>query len=239
MHLRKRADTISLPEPPTVVNPSGQFDGNDGKWSSFSINVNSDNNGENGQNFRVLISTSSPLTLLPMQVGWCDDDCAARRGALLYNGKQPQGLEFTDTWKQSGFYNIPIPYWYPDTFMNSTSNQTLGGLWGLTNVGLGESSAQSPVLAQRNVVGYYFEDFFMGSFGLAAGEVGPTSGTRATFLSQYELDRRAPSSSYGYAAGAYYRKCSLFISRNVTLWTVSQAKAWWHGYQSFPRVVFD
>ena len=218
MHLRKRADAIPLPKSlqPTVVNPTGQFDGNDGKWSSFSINVNSDSDGLNGQNFRILISTSSPITLLPMPNGWCNADCAERRGVLLYNGKQPEGLEITDTWKQSGIYTIPLPYWYSDTFVNQTSNDTLGGLWGLTNVGLGESSAQSQVLAKRNVVGYYFEDFFMGSFGLAAGEVGSTGGTRATFLSQYELDQQVPSSSYGYAAGAYYRTSIILSSR--TLW---------------------
>lgn len=207
MHLRKRATSHQLPPAPSVVNPTGRFEGNDGSWSTFSINVNSDEKGENGQNFRVLISTSSPLTLVPQQTGWCNTDCAERRGVGQFNGRPSLGVQDANSWEQAGFYSIPLPYWYPDTFLNTT-NHTLGGTWGLTNVGLGESSSDSDVLVDRYVAKYTFDsgDFFMGSFGLAAGSVGPTGGDQATFLSQYNVDNGIASVSYGYAAGAYYRK---------------------------------
>ncbi|KZM26451.1 aspartic-type endopeptidase [Ascochyta rabiei] len=161
MHFRKRADSnpIPLPPQPKVVNASGTFDGNDGRWSSFIINVNSNAEGLSGQNFKTLISTSSPVTLLPA---------------------------ITD-------------------LINNSTNDTLKGAWGISNVGLGESSANSLVLTGRYIAQYIFNDFFMGSFGLAVGEVGEDDSTRATFLSQFEDDSNIASSSYGYTAGAYYR----------------------------------
>jgi hypothetical protein len=190
-----------------VVSSTGRFEGNDGKWSTFNINVNSDSNGENGQNFRVLASTSSPITLLPRQDSWCNAACAARRGVQPYKGEQSVlGLQKTETWKDWGIYDIPLPYWYADTFLNKTANQSLNGLWGLTNVGLGETSNQSPVLENCPVAGFTFQDFFMGSFGLAVGDVGTSSGATKTFISQYEARSQIASHSYAYGAGAYYRK---------------------------------
>jgi hypothetical protein len=190
-----------------VVSSTGRFEGNDGKWSTFNINVNSDSNGENGQNFRVLASTSSPITLLPRQDSWCNAACAARRGVQPYKGEQSVlGLQKTETWKDWGIYDIPLPYWYPDTFLNKTANKSLNGLWGLTNVGLGETSNQSPVLENCPVAGFTFQDFFMGSFGLAVGDVGTSSGATKTFISQYEARSQIASHSYAYGAGAYYRK---------------------------------
>ena len=210
MHLRRRAETIPLPPLPQVVNASGTFDGNDGKWSSFIINVNSDDEGLNGQNFKALISTSSPVTLVPAQNEWCNEACAAKRGILPYNGKQVKGVG-EDNWTPYGLYDIPLPYWYTADFASDSSNGTLPGVWGISNVGLGDSSANSYVLLDRYVAKYLFGDFFMGSFGLAAGQVGQDGSPKNTFLTQFDDDAVIASSSYGYTAGAYYRKCYFSI----------------------------
>lgn len=220
MYLRKRVGSVPLPPYPTVVNASGTFDGNDGKWSSFIVNLNSDKDGLDGQNFKILISTSSPVTLVPSQNEICDYTCAAKRGVLSYNGKPQKGLlnEDKSRWDLYGTYDIPLPYWFtPDWYAANSLSQSvngtwpLRGVWGVSNVGLGESTADSPVLENRYIAQYDFGDFFMGTFGLGIGQVGETGTTQNTFLTQYEDKHQIASSSYGYTAGAYYRKYRHFL----------------------------
>lgn len=209
MHLQRRADPIPLPPYPTIVNASGTFDGNDGRWSSFVINVNSDKNGLNGQNFKVLISTSSPVTLVPAQNNDCDESCAAKRGVLPYMGKAQKGLvtDNNPNWIEYGLYDVPLPYWFTSDLVSQSPNGTwpLRATWGTSNVGLGESTKNSPVIAGRYIAKYTFGDFFMGSFGLGDGQIGEDGTTKSTFLTQYEAASQVASSSYGYTAGAYYR----------------------------------
>ncbi|KAF2627451.1 acid protease [Macroventuria anomochaeta] len=202
MHLQKRVDVTTIPLP-KVVPTSGDFDGNDGKWSTFLINVNSDNQGLNGQDFKVLVSTSSALTLLPAPNEQCNPDCAAKHGVLTYNGKQVTGVQESENWQDAGILSIPLPYWYSNDYTGY--NSTPRGVWGTTNVGLGHSSAQSLVNPGLYAVKYTSNAFFMGSFGLAAGEVGGQGATKPTFLSQFKDLQTIASPSYGYTAGAWYR----------------------------------
>lgn len=202
MHLRKRVDaTFPLPK---IVTPSGKFEGNDGKWSTFFINVNSNENGVNGQDFRVLASTSSSAILVPGKTEWCNETCAEKRGILLFDGKQPKGMEPQGSWVKSGLYEIPVPYWYSKEFVHG--NLTLRGEKGATNVGLGQSSPTSLVLVDRYVISYVFEDYFLGSFGLESGSFGGQGATKPTFLTQFRTENNIASASYAYTAGAWYRK---------------------------------
>ncbi|CAO2655271.1 Nn.00g103350.m01.CDS01 [Neocucurbitaria sp. VM-36] len=216
MYFEKRADPIPLPPKPYVLSPSGSFDGNDGKWSTFFVNIGDGGTG-NGQNFKVLISTSSPLTLVPQQTEWCDEDCAKNRGMLLFNGEQPLGLEQSQYWKTAGLYDIPLPYWWTND-MATNSTDTLGGVWGSENLGMGESSPQSPILQEQYVVKYTFEEFFLGSLGLAVGEVGPPGGSKPNFVNNfYKPGNQIASTSYGYTAGAYYRNNGRGVLGNLVL----------------------
>lgn len=205
MHLRKRADTTQIPGP-VAVRTSGQFEGNDGKWSTFLINLNSDEKGENGQDFRVLASTSSPLTLVPGKTEWCDDACAKLRGVVMRGGQQPLGNEQDGSWIPDGLFEVPIPEWFPRETIVTNGNLTLRGRWGVTNVGVGPSS-DSKILTDRYAVSYVSEEFFLGFFGLANGEVGSGSNAlKPTFLQQFQTEDQIASVSYGYTAGAWYRK---------------------------------
>ncbi|KAF1847047.1 acid protease [Cucurbitaria berberidis CBS 394.84] len=216
MYLERRADPIPLPPKPYVLSPSGSFDGNDGKWTTFLINIGDDGTGQ-GQTVKVLISTSSPLTLVPQQAGWCNQDCAKRRGMLIFHGKQPLGLELSQQWKTAGIYNIPLPNWWSNN-LTANSTSTLSGVWGSENLGMGESSAQSPVIQEQYVVKYTFQDFFLGSLGLAVGEVGPQGGTKPNFLDNfYKAANQIASASYGYTAGAYYRNNGRGVMGNLVL----------------------
>jgi hypothetical protein len=220
MFFGKRAEPIRLPPPPYVVQHSGTFDGNDGKWSTFNINVGDDgNNNNNGQNFRVLISTSSPNTLIPGQTDWCNtEDCAKSRGIGFYDGKQALGLQKSPQWMDAGIYEIPLPNWWIDPLSPNESSNNTGATWGQDNVGLGTSSPTSPILAEQYVIRYLVGDFFMGSFGLAAGNSGPPGGDKPNFLDNlYDSAQMIASRSYGYTAGAHYRKCSSPTIPSLTL----------------------
>lgn len=217
MFYRKRADTTPLPIPrPQVLTPSGGFDGDDGKWSTFTINVAGDGEGK-GQNFKVLISTSSPMVLVPAQTNWCDDDeCAKGRGIMsTINGQQARGFsDQSGDWKSEGLYTLPITgtYWFSSTLLLPTGpnrpNNTMNGEWGTTTVGLGPASPQSNTIEDQYVAIYYNEDLYLGSLGLSVGEVGFGAAKKPTYLSSLASHVDIiPSRSYGFTAGASYRKC--------------------------------
>jgi hypothetical protein len=209
MQIPKRDDanaTNVLPPRPLVAKSTGKFEGNDGRWSTFYVNVGSDGKSA-GQNFKVLISTSSPLVLLPQQAEWCDQECAAERGVEQFDGKQPRGLVEDNHWTKFGTLDIPMPHWYTKDFLGSR-NDTPGAVWGVQSVALDQSSPQANIIDQRWVAGYTTRDFYMGSLGLAIGATGPTGASKKTFLTELEASqpRLIASSSYGYTAGAIYRE---------------------------------
>ena len=204
MPLVKRVDPLPLPPQPFVVSTTGTFDGDDGKWSTFFINLGDDNSAH-GQNFKIVPSTSSPLTQVPAVADWCNEDCAKSRGLLLFGRDQPRGYIESTFWKRAGIYNIPLPYWWSNG-ITSNSSSSLNATWGTENVGLGESSSQSYIIPDSYVARYGFKDFFLGSLGLAAGATGSPDAAKQNFLDSFYGAHWIASLSYGYTAGAWYRK---------------------------------
>jgi hypothetical protein len=199
--MNSRRDTPNVPKP-YVLTPSGDFDGNDGRWSSFYINLGDDGTGI-GQNFKVLIATSSPITIIPGPADWCNQDCAAKRGVETFDGKPSLGFDKTASkaWKNADIFPIPLPTGY---------NGSINGLYGTENVGLGESSKTSLILAQQFVALPTDKQLFMGSFGLSADFVSPGKGSsQPSFLVTFAKQNQIPSKSYGYSAGASYREYSV------------------------------
>jgi hypothetical protein len=214
MSLRRRANTTPSPFPPKplVLSPSGLYDGDDGKWSTFTINIAGDGDGK-GQNFRVLISTSSPITLVPGQTGWCStEECAKRRGV---ESDQALGLDMntSDTYSLIGLYDLPIlnQFWYSRDLLlpsSNATNSTVNGQWGVTTVGLGAASNQSQTMADQYVAVAYLEDFFLGSLGLSMDSISAAGTTKRSFFAALADAGDSPiaSHSYGFTAGASYRK---------------------------------
>jgi hypothetical protein len=229
MFSMKRAEQIQLPPTPYVLDPSGKYEGNDGSWSTFFINIGDDGkNNSNGQNFRVLISTSSPATLVPQQTDWCDqpnlEDCAASRGIMPFGGGQSLGFDGSKSnqWKTAGTYTIPVPPW----FNTSALEGDPAAVWGVDNVGLGESSPQSLMLSEQYVVTYTVPNFFMGSLGLAVGSTGPPSALKPNFIDNiYGSAHKIASRSFGYTAGAYYRKCIVWSILLVTTTVTTNSRS--------------
>jgi hypothetical protein len=215
MPSQKRADAapIQLPPKPVVLSPSGAFDGDDGKWSTFVINIAGDGEGK-GQNFKVLISTSSPLALVPAQTEWCTtSECAQRRG-ILDAGSLGFNSESSAS-KKAGIYTLPVPYWWSPGLLLPSTNETWGGEWSTTTVGLGAASKQSITMPTQYVAKYYFMDFFLGSLGLSVGSVNPGNTPEKTFLSTMVATNTIASNSYGFTAGAIYRNGGLGVTGNM------------------------
>lgn len=187
--LRKRA---SRQPAPIVIPPSQDFDGNDGPWSSFPLQI-----GTPPQQVKVLISTASSQTWVVVPDGCTDGDaanCSTSRGGFF----RPSD---SSTWKQNG--NIadglaPLP-------LDAGPNDT--GLYGYDNVILGESGSNGPKVDQQVVAGIATKKFYLGVFGLNP-ESSPLPGTTAplpSFMSQLNDSRSIPSLSWSYTAGNQYR----------------------------------
>jgi hypothetical protein len=202
----KRADTRNVPLP-VVLSPSGSFDGDDGSWSTFNINVAGDGEGK-GQDFKVLMSTSSPITIVPGQTGWCNtDECAKSRGILTPNSL---GLDDTTSneYRSAGLYTLPFAslyYWSPNLLL--PGNGSSDGIFGISNVGLGPASQKGNTVTRQFVAKHLLKDFFLGSLGLSIGTTDAANAQLSTYLSRLDVTKTViPSLSYGFTAGASYRK---------------------------------
>ncbi|KAF2259386.1 acid protease [Lojkania enalia] len=226
MFLTTRDDstnTTVIPAP-FIFQPSTKWDGNDGKWSSFTINIGDDASGH-GQNFRVLISTSFSPVLVPSQAEWCNFTCAANRGVEIFDQEQPRGF-IPDSVKEKPNYhslnNIPLPLtldWWPEKDPNGTYYQA--------NVGLGLSSKASYILEEQYVISYKSKDFFMGIFGLGNKAIQAGDNSKFPFLPNFADANNGsiiPSESYGYTAGAHYQNDGKGVLGSLVLGGFDQSR---------------
>lgn len=185
---------------PYVALPSQEWDGNDGSWSTFAINV-----GSPGQDFRVLISTSGSAAFVPVPEGCSPTDpanCASLRGVQSLNGASSPGFQTnrSSTWTAIGLYSLDL-----EARLNYSGN----GLYGYDRLGLGTAQGtKGPSLDRQVVAGIADKDYFMGILGLG---VQPSSFSSASepipsFLRSLRDQSSIPSLSFGYTAGAPYRE---------------------------------
>lgn len=191
VRLRARAED---PPSPFVVEPSQHWDGNDGSWSSFYIRV-----GEPEQKFRIFPATNAQETWIPMPEGCSSTDppdCGARRGVELFQNEKSNGFQTnkSSTWTLIGLYDLAI-------------EDKLGfsgvARYGFDTVGLGESN---PWLAEQLVGGVATKDFYLGIFGLGPKPAEFTGSPIPSYMKTLKDRNLIPSLSFGYTAGAYYRK---------------------------------
>jgi hypothetical protein len=207
MFSRKRAETVnstaSEPPRPKDVDATGNFKGNDGEWSTFSINVGDEDNDGGGQNFEVLPSTYLGVTVLPGISSWCTGDCPDDRGVGTVDRNQIGGVQTSpgsSTWKFAGIFDIGTPDWWQN------KSDTPGGDFGLEYLGIGKASKQSWVARNMAVAATQSKDFYIGQFGLSPGatNLGKGNGEVQSILSTFQNQSVIPSVSYGYTAGAKY-----------------------------------
>ena len=162
-------------------------DGDDGSWSSFTIQV-----GTPIQDVRVFVSNEISTTWVVETQGCTvgDTTCSNGRG-LLFNPNT------SSTWSQYGFYALGA-----EQNLGSTSSARYGN----DTVGLGIQGSGGPVLPGQIVAAFSTDDFYLGFIG-----VNPASTTlqqeqqKASYLTTLKDQNMIPSLSFGYTAGNKYR----------------------------------
>ncbi|KAI9667199.1 MAG: hypothetical protein M1821_000012 [Bathelium mastoideum] len=196
MPLEPRQTTIAAPY---VVPPSQEFDGDKGSWSTFSISV-----GSPPQDFRVLVSTASSETWIPVAQGCTQYDvsnCPQLRGVGLFNGVQNPGFETnqSSTWSLIGLYGVNT-----EQRLNITGN----GLQGYDTIQLGSSQDTSALSAGHSVVAAVPDkDLFLGELGLGIQPLSFSSASAPipSLLQSLKTSNQIPSLSFSYTAGNPYR----------------------------------
>lgn len=202
---------LNASAPPISIPPSQNFDGDDGQWSSFQIQV-----GTPGQAVRLLPGTSASAgsaIWVVIPVG-CDvvnptlDSCAGARGGLF----QPN---LSTTWSTEGLVNNPDGAIY---LLNTVEESGLGksgnGSYGFDTVDLGIPGSGLPTLKDQLVVGIWSDNFFLGSLGLSPKPVNLSSlnGQEPSMMGSLVNQSLLPSNSWAYTAGAAYREPPVFGS---------------------------
>ena len=195
----RRTTTIRAP---IVVDPTQQFEGDDGAWSTFTVLI-----GTPPQEFRVLISTASSETWVVSPEGCTSSDptnCPSDRGAQVFNGETSLGFEpnSSSTWTEAGLYSLDL-----ETDLGYSGN----GLYGEDVVGVsgGNTSGSGGVaLGGQVVAGIAAKDYFFGMLGLSDRPTSFSSSGKPSnsFIANLFYDKLIPSFSYGYTAGAQYGK---------------------------------
>ena len=173
----------------TWVPVTNKFEGNDGSWSTFMINVGV----PTGQNFRVLVSTASSITWVPSTAGCTTSDppdCPQLRGVENFAGAKSQGYDpqesqgSNDLSSSIGLYELQLG--------TSTFQSVYGANYSGINAtvysdveGLGPYSSTTPEIADEAIAAIASKSVFMGSFGLNIVPNNFGTGDLATFLTQY------------------------------------------------------
>ncbi|KAF2216702.1 hypothetical protein CERZMDRAFT_108673 [Cercospora zeae-maydis SCOH1-5] len=193
---------ITIPAPISWT-PSSFWDGNDGTWNSFIVQV-----GTPPQEFRILPSTADQETWIPVSEGCTAASpdnpgyCGYLRGTLPVNGVNSSGFATNETssWEQigSGIYTL------------NSQEAELGyggnGLYGFDTVVWGDSSS-SPSLARQVVAGIADPSFWLGIAGIGPKPINFTEFNDPidSFLSTLVKHDKIGSLSWAYTAGASYR----------------------------------
>lgn len=182
---------------PISFDPSQEFDGNDGKWSTFVIRV-----GTPEQNFRVLPAPSTGEFIIPVSEGCIEDDppnCGNLRGAYSFKGFASSGflVNESSTWSEIGLYDVGL---------QSNLNYSTNATYGLDNVGMMIQNSGGPTLSSQVVAGIASKDFYLGLVGLSpkAANFSEFEHPQRSLITTLKDERKIPSTSYGYTAGAHY-----------------------------------
>ncbi|KAK0966962.1 hypothetical protein LTR91_009537 [Friedmanniomyces endolithicus] len=194
--LIKRAQNTTTIPAPIVVAPSQYWDGIDGPWSSFALQV-----GTPAQNVRVQISTASTFTWT-IYDGGCPPgyvtDCANSRGFLFETNKSL-------TWTPNSIFNFDFEV---NLNMDTTGNA------GFDTATLGWQGAGGPTVSHSTIFSIKSSTYWLGGFGLNPR---PTNFStfvdpQPSFMQQLKTNNTIPSISYGYTAGNQYHQTPIFGS---------------------------
>lgn len=182
---------------PIVVEPSGDFTGDDGPWSSFLISV-----GNPPQQLQVLVSTevSSTWVIAPQACGSAyPANCTGARGGAYDSTK-------SSTWNVNALYSLGEETNLGDPYNDNTQI----GNFGYDTIGVpGQSGAANVSLDNQVIAAIETNTYYLGNLGLSAQNITfnpDSSDTSPSFLGSLKNENLIPSLSFGYTAGASYRQ---------------------------------
>lgn len=184
---------------PYVVQPSSQWAGIDGNWSTFGIKI-----GTPPQSFNILPATLNNQIFLPSPE-LCNSyesalpDCGQSRGVQATSGSEQQGFQDgnSSSWHNLGLYQLASEHnLYPAD----------NGLYGMDNITINGDTANS--LPGQVVTEVATPDFWLGSFGLndQTSNFSVLSNSTPSLLSSMKAMNLTPSLSFAHTAGAAYRR---------------------------------
>ncbi|KAG8531122.1 uncharacterized protein KY384_004479 [Bacidia gigantensis] len=178
---------------PIVVEPSGQFLGNDGPWAAFAVDV-----GTPPQTLQFVPSTQQPSSWAISTNGCTDDDvanCTEARGGLYDSEK-------SSSWFRKDLYQL-----------NEAANLGYGGnenngTYGFDTVVLKGAAGDNVTMDHQVIAATGTHDFYLGVLGLNPQTVNFTNSddSSSSLLSSLKEKDMIPSLSWGYTAGAPYQK---------------------------------
>ncbi|RSL75145.1 hypothetical protein CEP51_011133 [Fusarium floridanum] len=185
-----------------VIPPSQYFEGNDGPWSSFNVRV-----GTTHQDARVLVSTAAPETLVILSEYGCSErifesvptNCAVSRGNL-FNPNE------SSTWHNLGIFGINDG----EVGLGAHLGYQQPAQFGLDVLGVGLVDGSGGITLKNQTVGGIAtaSPFYLGVFGINTQPLNFTSlgnFSSPSFITTLKDQKRIPSLSWSYTAGAIYR----------------------------------
>ncbi|KAF2163659.1 hypothetical protein M409DRAFT_57163 [Zasmidium cellare ATCC 36951] len=202
------ATNNSVPAPVSIP-PSEYWDGNDGQWSTFQIEV-----GTPSQLVRLLPSTSASAgtsiwVVLPQGCSEANPElvystCANSRGNLFSSNESTTWS--TNRLANNGLYEL-------DTYEESQLGLTGNADYGFDSIGLLPGSSNA-IASTELIAGIATDDFWLGSLGISPLPMNFTSLDEpvSSILENLRNTSFIPSTSWAYTAGAVYRQPPVFGS---------------------------
>lgn len=177
----------TTPQPTAISVPvKADWYGIDGFWSPVSLRI-----GTFPQQVDLFVSTASQETLVVGKAGCdvTDTECFAKRGRLF-------DISSSTSWEGQGNYTLGLD---PQLGVNDD------GVYGYDNIALNDViSVPSQIVGVMNS---NTTECWLGFFGLGVEPTNFTTIDKPSFLDSIVQNQSlVPSHSYGYTAGAHYRK---------------------------------
>lgn len=193
---------------PVVFTPDQNWDGIDGRWSSFTLRV-----GTPQQFVRVFISWAAYQTWVIIPEGCVNaidyDACEDDRGWIFDEAE-------SSTWEEQGIYRLGL-----QRNLGYDSN----GIFGYDRVGLGGIGEGGPAIENTTIGGIATDIYYLGLFGLHPKPTNFTTFNEGipSYMTLMKEQKIIPSISFGYTAGAHYRY-SVGVYASLTLGGYDQSK---------------
>jgi hypothetical protein len=192
--LHSRAD--ALPAPISIA-PDQNWDGIDGKWSTFTLRI-----GTPAHFVRTYVSFAVYQTWVVAPLG-CSaagdyDECVEARGWVYDNTT-------SSTYTYLGLYSLNV-----GENLGIKSN----GAAGYDTVGLGGEGEGGPTLLNTTVTQFADYRFYLGYLGINPKGTNWTTfdNPAPSYMTLLKQQRKIPSVSFGFTAGAHYRFTGTFAS---------------------------